>query len=213
MDCKHTHYRGRYSFDCSCGRADGSHDYHCDSVPAILDEMAYKDFAKAIVPNLVPGATLADLPTRDWGPLLKECRYIGYRGDTFEILVNNNYNGWSNYYKWDEWNDVVTDTSLNANEAARLLLWAGNLRMFCPCPSFTFWGYAYILTQLDSEIFREDRFPKVRNRQLKGFMCKHGRKSLKTLPMMLLPKMAAAIKETRSKIERGLPLIPPPSSE
>jgi hypothetical protein len=117
---------------------------------------------------------------------------------------------WNTYIQFVEWDAEVRDTSTDPVEAARLLMWSGNLRVHCPCPSFKWWGYQYILTQLDAAIDPNDLpnkdtpdrmagqiFPKIRNPHLKGICCKHLRRTIKVLPFHL-GDMAQAIKHQRS---------------
>jgi hypothetical protein len=65
----------------------------------------------------------------------------------------------------------------------------GDVAVRCTCPAFSFWGPAYILTQLDAGApgkikyavgkdgrtneVPEPRFPGVRNPALRGTVCKH----------------------------------------
>lgn len=198
-----------HDFECSCGQPKGKHHYFCDSEPVILDEMYYKDFANAIYPNSVVGAHVTNLATRDWAGLIPYVKYTGYRGDTMAWYVPNKWNGWDSYTKWMEWDSLVTDTSINPVEAARLLLWGSSLRVHCSCPSYLF-HYQYVLTQLDAAIYPEERPSNKTNPNGEFGPCKHCRRVIKVLPFHL-GKFAAAIKETRSRIERGLPLTVPPT--
>lgn len=162
----------------------------------MLDEFTYKDMLHAIDPR--------DLPHRDYAPLVKYVKYEGTQGSTMKFFVPSPtpgkypgiLNAWNTFIQFVEWDAQVRDTSLSAVEAARLLLWSGNIRVHCPCPSFKFWGYQYIVTQLDASIFSEIRFPKIRNPQLKGIVCKHLRRTIKVLPFHL-GDMATAIKDQK----------------
>ena len=51
----------------------------------------------------------------------------------------------------------------------------GNLLVFCNCPAFKWWGHQYIMTTTKSIIpgFENRIYPKIRNPQLKGKVCKH----------------------------------------
>jgi len=130
-------------------------------------------------------------------------KFVGCRKDTIKFFVPNKYNGWNTYIRFVEWYDVLNDTSLNANEAARLLLWSANIQVHCGCPSFKFWGYQYILTQLSASIVPEVRYPHIRNPNLKGIACKHLRRTIKVLPFHI-GNMARAIKQQRE----GAPVAP-----
>lgn len=164
--------------------------YFSDDHPAILDEITSKDMLHIIDPR--------DLPHQDYAPLVKYVKYVETRQNTMKFLVPSptRINRWNFYVQFVEWNAQVRDTSVSAPEAAQLLYWAGNIRVHCGCPSFLFWGYEYILTQLDAAMRPETRFPHIRNPQLKGILCKHGRRVIKTLGFHL-GDMATAIKQQR----------------
>jgi hypothetical protein len=174
--------------------------YFCDEVPARLDELHYKDLMQEIVPNGVAGARNAKLPFRDWAPLIPHVKYVMTKGNIMKFFVPNKYNGWETYVQWNNWDEQVNDPSINANEAARLLLWGGDVKLHCHCPSFTFWGFNYILDQMDASIYHEDRYPHIRNPQLKGIACKHLIRTLKVLPFHL-GDMASMIKAQRGRNE------------
>lgn len=165
----------------------------CCSAPSRLDEITAPDILHIIDPR--------DLPHRDYAPLIKYVRYKRFATrNMMEFFVPSpvEINEWYSYVQWTQWDDVVRDTSLTAPEAARLLYWSGDMRVWCGCPSFLFWGYQYILTQLDASIEPENRFPKIRNPNLKGVCCKHLRKVMKILGFHV-GDMAKEIKRQRSQ--------------
>jgi hypothetical protein len=166
--------------------------YFRDDHPIMLDEVTYKDIFNVINPR--------DLPHRDYAPLLKYVKYVGTEDNTMKFFVPSAtspvINAWNCYVQFIEWDAEVRDTNVTAPEAARLLLWGGNIRLHCGCPSFKFYGYQFILTQLDASMEAEIRFPRIRNPQLKGICCKHLRRCIKTLPFHL-GDMAKAIKQQR----------------
>jgi len=164
--------------------------YWDDDHPPILDEVTYKDILHHIDPR--------DLPHRDYAPLIPFVRYVATKQNTMKFFVPNRFNGWNVYVRFPQWKTVLNDKSLNANEAARLLLWTDDIQWHCGCPSFKFYGYEYVLTQLNAAIIPEVRFPHIRNPQLKGVLCKHGRRCCKVLPFHL-GNMASAIKQQRSQ--------------
>jgi hypothetical protein len=179
-------------------------NYFKDEAPVRLDELHYKELMGDIVPNGTAGQKTAKLPFRDWAPLIPFVKYVTTRGNTMKFFVPNKYNGWETYIQFPQWFDQVNDTSLTAPEAARLLLWSGDVKLHCHCPSFTFWGFNYILDQMDASIYHEDRFPHIRNPNLKGIACKHLIRTLKVLPFHLAD-MAQTIKAQR---ERGTEAAP-----
>ena len=166
------------------------HPYFDDSQPEMLDEVTYKDILHIIDPR--------DLPHRDYAPLIPFVKFAGIDANTMKFVVPSPtaINEWNTFIQWVQWNEEVRDTDINANEAARLLLWSGDIRVHCGCPSFLFWGYQYILTQLDAAIRPETIYPSIRNPQLKGIACKHLRRVIKVLPFHL-GDMAKAIKDQR----------------
>jgi hypothetical protein len=170
---------------------------HCFAPAVRLDEFTVKDLRTIINPT--------DLPHRDYEPLLRQIEYQGTEKDVCKWLVHNRLNGWETYVQFMDWQEQLADTSLNAVEVANLLQWSGDVRLYCKCPSFKFWGYQYILTQLQASIVPEDRFPHIRNPLLKGICCKHLRKLFRVLPFQTGP-IAAAIKQQRA--ERGIEYLP-----
>lgn len=155
-----------------------------------LDELTYQDLKHALDPR--------DLPYRDYAPLIKYVRYVGTQENIMSFFVPSptRINMWTTFIQFVEWDEQIRDMTLSPVEAARLLLWGGNLRVHCPCPAFTFWGHAYVCTELGIAIYPETRYPHIRNPELKGFACKHIRKSILTLAWHL-GDMAAAIKQQR----------------
>jgi hypothetical protein len=162
-----------------------------------LDEFTVKDISKIINPT--------DLPHRDYEPLLKQVTFQGVNKNIAKFLVMNNLNGWDTFIQFMDWNEQLQDTSLKASEVANLLMWSGDVRMYCGCPSFKYFGYQYILTQLGASIVPENRFPHVRNPQLLGIACKHIRRLMRVLPFHR-GNLAAAIKRQRDQL--GIRYIP-----
>ncbi len=169
------------------------HLYFHDDHPAILDEEYYKGLMKLYVPGW--------MPHKDYSPLIPFVKTDGHKGDTMRFFVPNKYNGWHTYVRFMEWHEVVNDRDYDATESARLLLWGGNLQLHCGCPAYLFWGMNYILTQKDAAIVPEDRFPTIRNPNLKGGLCKHLTRTLKVLPFHL-GDMSRLIREQRLDIDR-----------
>lgn len=117
------------------------------------------------------------------------------------IYEMNHWTIYENRVKFLEWQQMVDDIDLTPNEAARLLFWSGNVKLHCSDPSFLFFGYQYILTQLDAAIYPEDRAPVVNNPGERGTVCKHLNRVLKVLPFHL-GTIAKEIK--RQRAERGI---------
>lgn len=185
------------------------YNFRADDGSERLDEYGYRDIMGNIEKNNVAGRRLNKLPFRDWAPLIPSVHYKGYAKNVMQFLVPGKWNAWETYIQFDEWAEQVADTSVTPDEAARLLFWAGNIRVHCPCPSFSFWGFRYIMTTRDAAMFPETRFPRIRNPQLKGVVCKHLIKTLKVLPFHLAD-MATAIRQQRAAKHRRQP---PPAPE
>lgn len=81
-----------------------------------------------------------------------------------------------------EYPDIADEEDLSVKEKVRLGI-AGELKISCTCPAYLYFGYKYILTQLDSnESDDENRFPKIKNPKLQGVMCKHCYTALSAFP-------------------------------
>lgn len=79
--------------------------------------------------------------------------------------------------------EIAEDEDLSVKEKVRLAI-AGDLRISCTCPAYLYFGYKYILTQLDAtESDEEHRFPKIMNPKLQGVMCKHCYTALSVFPL------------------------------
>jgi len=164
-----------------------------------LDEFTVKDISKIINPT--------DLPHRDYEPLLRSVKWEGCKQNICKWLVLNSMNGWNTYVQFMDWDQQLQDTSINAREMANLLMWSGDIRFHCTCPAYRFWGMQYICTQLGCAIIPENRFPHVRNPQLKGIFCKHGRKLFRVIQFQR-GFIAGAIKRQRDAL--GIKYQPKP---
>lgn len=144
-----------------------------------LTEATYKEIAE-----LIDGAFLAQKVRADQ---LNGIFYRGFDGNTMVFEVNSseheeNRIRYRNLIEFDEWEQIGQDNDFNAAEKARMLLWVGNIKLHCTCPSFLYWGYQYMLNVLDSAIYPEQRPPKERNPNERGIVCKHLNRVLRVLP-------------------------------
>lgn len=81
-----------------------------------------------------------------------------------------------------DWDEALNMEDLNYNERANLAVF-GDIKAKCSDPSFLYWGYKFIATQLDYNANDpENRFPEVRNQGLEGSVCKHLYAVLTVLP-------------------------------
>jgi hypothetical protein len=163
-----------------------------------LNEATYKELLVMLDDNF--------LDQKNRTAALRAVFFRKFTGNTMKFDVTA-YNKAGKFYEnlvqFPQWDQVVQDPSFNAVEAARVLLWGGDVKLFCSCPSFLFWGYQYILTVLDSSIYDEDRKPVVRNAQERGLCCKHMRKCLQVMPAHI-GDIAAQVKRVRAALGQGL---------
>jgi hypothetical protein len=87
-----------------------------------------------------------------------------------------------NQFKINDWDAFIDETEFSPIDRARLMMLQGDLMLHCTCPSFLFWGYQYLLTQIDAAIVPEDRPPNVRNPKQRGIVCKHLNRALRSFP-------------------------------
>lgn len=79
------------------------------------------------------------------------------------------------YVLMEDFYTIGKDKDIEFEDAIDYALNYGDVHIRCNCPAFLYWGYAYIGTQLRYlyGIPRENRFPKVRNPNVRGTICKH----------------------------------------
>ena len=127
-----------------------------------------------------------DKPTVDRSRKVPYCRYRGISEDGiiyFDVRSASGNGMYTVKIKLEDYTDVKDDETLTAQEKVRLCL-DGDIKVFCSCPAYRYWGFEYINTQLDSnEGDPQERFPIIRNPHLTGILCKHIYKVLQVLPM------------------------------
>ena len=148
--------------------------------PQAINESTYKDIA-----NLIDGNFLnQEVRAKE----LSGIKMVGFKPEdtlNFHIHSSNfteNRIKYTNSVQFDQWVELGTDPDFNFTERARLLLWVGDIRLHCTCPSFLYHGYQYMCTVLDAAIYPEERFPRIKNPSEKGIVCKHMNRILKVLP-------------------------------
>jgi hypothetical protein len=98
--------------------------------------------------------------------------------------------------KFLAWNALKQNTDYTPPQKARILLSypitakpqqqpRSDIQLSCTCPSFLYWGYQWLLTQVGAAIADENRVPKIRNPQRRGIVCKHLNRVLHVLPFYL----------------------------
>lgn len=141
-----------------------------------IDELTRKDLIADV-----------DRWTKDKSKLVRKAKYLGITEDytVFFRVPSVTAKPPTNYtvkIKMVEYPDLIDDKSLTVKEKVRLAL-AGDLQISCTCPAYLYWGYKYILTQVDAnEANPENRFPKIRNPKLQGVMCKHCYTAISAFP-------------------------------
>jgi hypothetical protein len=147
---------------------------------ATLNEATYKELG-----SLVDGNFLSQKLRSDE---LNGIRFVGFEPeDVMNFHVNSSKSSdnrirYTNSIQFEEWDEIGSDPDLNFAERARMLLWAGNIKLHCTCPSFLYWGYQYMCTVLDAAIYPEERYPRERNPGERGIVCKHLNRVLRVLP-------------------------------
>lgn len=79
---------------------------------------------------------------------------------------------YTQYIKLNEAKDMKYFKEFKKSDIIRLFL-TGDLSVYCNCPDFKYFGFKYMGTQMGYSIFKENRFPKIRNPKLEGTVCKH----------------------------------------
>ena len=82
---------------------------------------------------------------------------------------------------WDE--NESSEKKVNMAYLVNMAIMQGEIRCSCTCPAWIYSGAKYIGTQLGYAYGgKETRFPRIKNPQLKGSVCKHLYVTLKALP-------------------------------
>lgn len=76
---------------------------------------------------------------------------------------------------FEDFYTIGKDVDIGFEDAIDYAITYGDVHIRCNCPAQSFWGYNFIDTELKAlyGIPLERRFPKIRNPNLKGVMCKH----------------------------------------
>lgn len=172
------------SIDWNCHSSVCGHYHPYINLPiktiATLNEATYKELGQLVDGNFLSQHVRAEE--------LDGIRFVGFEPEgVMNFHVNSskhtkNRIKYTNSIQFDEWEEVGSDPDLNFVERARMLLWVGNIRLHCTCPSFLYWGYQYMCTVLNAAIYPEERFPRERNPGERGIVCKHLNRVLRVLP-------------------------------
>lgn len=146
----------------------------------VIHEATYKEIGQLIDGNFLNQKIRADELQGVFFAGFKPKNTMNFRVPSSKQSVNRiNY---TNSVMFEDWEQIGADPDFNFNERARMLLWVGNIRLHCTCPSFLYWGYQYMCTVIDASIYPEDRFPRIRNPNERGIVCKHLNRVLRVLP-------------------------------
>ena len=76
---------------------------------------------------------------------------------------------------FEDFYTIGSDKDINFEDAIDYAINFGDIHCRCTCPSQLYWGFSYIGTQMRYlyGVPRENRFPKIRNPNLKSTGCKH----------------------------------------
>jgi hypothetical protein len=98
------------------------------------------------------------------------------------------------HIKLKEADDIKYFKEFKKNEIIRLFL-TGDLQINCTCPDFRY-RFRYMAHQLGYSLFKEMRFPHIRNPRLEGTVCKH---CLAVLQILQFNSQAISSKMVKSK--------------
>lgn len=88
-----------------------------------------------------------------------------------------------------ELSDLDIDAILNAKKFRDIenLIKNGNIKIYCSCPAFHYWGYQYMAWKRGYGLVKETRRPKIRNPYEKGYLCKHLYAIMLVFPLLARP--------------------------
>jgi hypothetical protein len=155
------------------------HSYHYGhhhDCPCNLQEATYKEISLLIDPNFL------DLSRRANEVKGVNLESIDHNTLHFKTALTASGNRYINLVRFKQWDEVVSDFDWTPMEAARVLIWKGDVELHCSCPAFLYWGFQYLLTSIDASIIPEERKPRKNNPMEKGIVCKHLYRTLKSFP-------------------------------
>jgi hypothetical protein len=169
-----------------------------DLYHAILDEAQYRDLVgkDATVTDLFPDWQDKKLKVYEKGGVRMRSMEPGKW--IFDVHYGQ-YDGSGEWYKvvieWVDLADVVARLAAHKKfwkkdgsgpDLRKLALKVFNechMKVRCDCPAFVYWGYAFLLTELEAISGPEEhRPPDIRNPERKGCVCKHLSTLLAELP-------------------------------
>lgn len=106
-------------------------------------------------------------------PLSPRSKRRGYRQDA-----------WYQTIRLMDFKEAMAEKDLALRDQVNLAV-SGDLQVHCTCPAFNWWGYRYIVAQLDTGLYPQETRPNVRNPSQRGTVCKHLATVLRVLPFWM----------------------------
>jgi hypothetical protein len=112
------------------------------------------------------------------------CNSVAYRFDVnnwmgyFVTTCSKSKNSWEQRIQFVDGPTIVPEDKTHLISAIDQLIYdypellSTDIRVGCSCPAYRYF-YSYIITQLESELDAEERFPHITNPHLDGSFCKH----------------------------------------
>lgn len=106
-------------------------------------------------------------------PLSPKSKKRGYQQDA-----------WYQTIRMMDFKDAMEQMDLSFRDRVNLAV-SGDLQVHCTGPAFNWWGYRYIVAQLDTGLYPQEIRPEVRNPSRRGTVCKHLATVLRVLPFWM----------------------------
>jgi hypothetical protein len=91
---------------------------------------------------------------------------------------------WYQTIKMIDFQEALESRDVTMFQKVNLMV-SGDIALHCTCPAFNWWGYRYIVTQLDAAIYPQPEEPDTRNPRQRGIICKHLETVLSVLPFWM----------------------------
>lgn len=101
--------------------------------------------------------------------------HYGEKVKTKDGITGTNQTIYNVFVLFQDFYTIGKDKDIDFEDAIDYAINFGDVHVQCTCPANLFWGYRFEATQLKYAygIPRENRFPKIRNPNLEGTICKH----------------------------------------
>jgi hypothetical protein len=117
--------------------------------------------------------------------------YQGFSGDTmiFYVTPSTEYSHREKYaspymcqIKFLSWDEIGNNPDMTIREKVSYLLWDSDIQLHCTDPSFLYYGFEYILSQINAAIIPQGIPPTRKNPTQQGLVCKHLNRILRVIP-------------------------------